>query len=459
MVGHRGQSGVGLSIGSPHGNTHIAKRELGDVESLIREIVDLTVDKGYGVVQTRYPTTGDHRNKKNLQPFKFTIGSEIFYLVFNGNLVNYEALKLEYSDLVSTTDTEILGRKFSEGFISVEGDLKEQIFAGVQHVLETCFGGYSVIIHREKGGLIAFRDAFGTRPLVMAESEAEGFIGFASETQAFPQGVKGLKIKDVNPAEVFFYQEDVGMHHRQFETSATAYDVFELIYLAKELGDYNGVSVMKVKRGFGIKLAEQCRQEFAQSGWKPSIVIPVPNTSLVAGASLFESLHKDYPTLQYGAGAISVNPASQRGLRYFIGATGEEQDRILKEKHFIIESMVIGQDILLVDDSIVRGKTMKHLIERLLALGAKSVVVVIGCPPIIGTDHYGIATPDESELISAQMSNEELREYLGATQLIFLTLENLKEVLKWHYPGKNFHLGYFNKIYHVGTPADYLVTT
>jgi amidophosphoribosyltransferase len=456
QIKHRGQSGAGVTMGSLHGNSYFSLRRLGTVESIVGEIgVNISVMNGYTVCQTRYPTTGDFDREENLQPFSFQIGDEIFSLVFNGNLVNFKALRAKLKkqgyQFITDTDTEVLALIFQIGFLTASSDkIEEQVFAGIKQVYSDCRGGYAVIIQRKNGGIIAFRDQHGIRPLVMAQSE--NFLAFASETQAFPL-VEDLVVSDVNPAEGIFYQEDAGLHRRQFEPKQTAYDSFELVYMASSDAVYNGQPIIKVRRAFGHALGEQWLDESFR--WKPTLLIPIPNTSLVAGAAMYEVLGRKIPGLQYGEGAVRINPASARSVRSFIQATSAEQDQILREKHIVNPHLVAGQDVLLLDDSVVRGKTLAHIIAKVKKAGARSVSVGVFCPEVIGSDYYGIATPRKDELISASKSAEGLREYYGVEEILFLSQPRFHNVLSEFYPNVGFHTGYFDETYVEGTPSDY----
>ncbi len=411
---HRGQEGCGIvSINSKF---HFHKGE-GLVSKVFdrAEIERLRGNKAIGHV--RYSTTGESQ-LLNVQPFVFHSHSESFGLCHNGNIVNAKDLKRELEEKGSifqtTSDSEIIAHLLKRE----SGTFIERL----KKALPKLIGSFAFIFLFEDK-MIAVTDCNGMRPLSLAKLN-DGYI-LSSETCTFSL-VDAKFIRDIKPGEIIEIT-DAGITSDFYTTNKQdKMCAMEYIYFSRPDSYLREASVYKVRQETGRLLAKQ-------STVTGDVVIGIPDSGLAAARGY----------------ALEGNITFEQGLvknkysgRTFIQPTDELRKLGIKLKLTVVDDLVKGKDVIVIDDSIVRGFTMQKIIELLRNAGAKSVHVKIASPEIISPCFYGVDFSTKEELISAKLDNQQLTDFLQADSVDFLTVDNLKQAV-----GKDLCLACFNGQY------------
>jgi amidophosphoribosyltransferase len=423
---HRGQDAAGILTCSER---FYVKHGLG----LVREIFqpdDIRHLKGnFGIGHSRYPTAGGY-NIADVQPL--WIGSPRgIALAHNGNLVNYPELALEITQqkhrhLNSSIDSEVLLHLIGDGldqapYVADDGaDFFERLGDTIKNLFARVQGSYSVVSVIIGKGLVAFRDPHGIRPLVMGErtnSDGSKDYIFASETTMFytlgfePAG-------DVQPGEVVYVNQSGKLFRKVVETKAFRPCVFEYVYFARPDATINQVSVYRSRLHMGQNLAKLWKKRYPDC--LPDVVIPAPFTSNTAALSFAHELG-----VRYSEG-LYKNPFIGRT---FIMPNGEERSRSIRYKLTPQKTEIHGKNVLILDDSIVRGTTSREIVRMVKEFGAKELYFVSSAPPIKYPCFYGIDIPSRAELIAAYDTEEQVREYLGVNKLLYQEIEDLVEAV------------------------------
>src|SRR5205823_889023 len=350
---------------------------------------------------TRYSTTGS-THWANAQPLIQRGRGRTVALGHNGNLVNAAELRDELAAdgiaLGTTSDTEVIG-----ALIANDTSPLEDAVAGAMARLE---GAFSVVaLAHDK--LIGFRDRHGFRPLCLGRSEDGDWVR-ASETCALD--LVGAKLeREIEPGELVLI-DDKGVHARQaVEPSKRALCIFEFFYLARPDSRLEGIEVHGARVRMGERLAEEAPAE-------ADLVLPIPDSGTPAAI---------------GFSRASGIPFSEGLIKNrYVGRTFIQPDQGLREQGVKLKfnplAEVKGKRVVAVDDSIVRGNTTRQIVAMLFEAGAAEVHVRISSPPIISQCYYGIDFAEEDELIAAKRTVEEVREYIGATTLAYLSLDGLQ---------------------------------
>lgn len=403
---HRGQEGAGIV--STDGQAMYAHRDLG----LVADVFDserLTQLSGHAAVgHTRYATFGS-KDWQNLQPFVANFASNSFAIAHNGNLINAVEIReqLEQTGAIfsSTSDTEVIlhliARQTAESLIAKK----------VKAALRQVRGAYSLVV-MSHNRLIAVRDPAGVRPLSLGKIKDAYVV--ASETCAFD--LLGAEfIRDIKPGEVLEITGDGELNSETLESDAahgaerSAFCVFEYVYFARPDSVIDGRNVYMVRKRLGAELAKEHPVE-------ADMVIPVPDSGVPA----------------------AIGYAQQAGLpmemglirNHYVGRTFIEPKQSIRDFGVRIKlnsnkGIFDGKRIIVVDDSIVRGTTCKKLIKMFRRTGAKEVHLRVSSPPTVDSCFYGIDTPSRDELIAAQHSIEEIRDYIDADSLGYLSIEGM----------------------------------
>jgi amidophosphoribosyltransferase len=397
---HRGQEGAGIV--SSDGNyiyKHIGQGLVNDV-FVTPDIIEKL--KGHiAIGHNRYSTTGMNQ-KINVQPILVNIKNGPLALGHNGNLVNSEFLRkmLEEkgSNFQTTTDSEIIVHLIAR---SGGVDLVKQI----QNSLDQVYGAFSLVI-MTKDKLIAVRDNHGFRPLALGKLDNSYII--ASETCAMDL-IGAEYIRDVEPGEIIIIDNN-GMHSEQLLGKRTCnFCVFELIYFSRPDSRIFGENVDKARRKLGKRLAQESHVD-------ADIVISVPDSSntIALGYAHCSGIKFELGLIRnHYIGRTFIQP--QQKIRHFN----------VKLKFNPIEGVFKDRKIIVVEDSIVRGTTLKVLTHLIRKAGAKEVHIRVGSPPIQNPCYYGMDFPDRNELIAASMSLKEIKKYLEVDSLKYLSLEGL----------------------------------
>lgn len=406
---HRGQEACGISVAN-QGKIRNIKAE-GLVLDVYKEIQEPETFMGNSVIgHTRYTTAGD-KKKYNFQPFfaKNEYDQIILSIAHNGNLTNATQLKkeLEAEGVVfkATSDSEVILRL-------IQKNLDLGLRGAIKATMERIEGAYSVVgITRNK--FFAFRDFHGIRPLVLGAIDEKTFVT-ASETAAL-DAVGAQYVRDILPGEIIYTSDsEKGLHsYLVKENCERKLCAFEYIYFARPDTDLEGINVHEVREKSGEKIWEQAPVD-------ADIVIGVPDSGVPAAIGFSK------------ASGIPFRPVLIKNRyigRSFIVPTQEMRERIVNLKLNPIISEIKGKRVVIIDDSIVRGTTSKRLVKILKDAGVKEIHFRSVSPPIIAPCFLGIDTPSKDDLISANMSKEELKSYLDVDSLEFLSMENLKEIL------------------------------
>jgi amidophosphoribosyltransferase len=397
---HRGQESAGIAVSE--GGRLTALRDLGLVTQVFDEQKLHGLRGQVAIGHTRYSTTGSS-GWSNAQPLVQHGRARTIALGHNGNLVNADALREELrsakATLHGTSDSEVIAALIA----NTDAPLDEAV-AGAMRRLD---GAYSVAALSE-GTLIAFRDPHGFRPLVLGRLQDDWVV--ASETCAFDL-VGAELVREVAPGEVVLIDGD-GMRATQAvePSEPGALCIFEFFYLARPDTELAGVEV----HGARVRMGERLAQEAPVDA---DLVLPIPDSGTPAAIGFSRALG-----IPFSEGLIKNR---------YIGRTFIQPDQQMRQQgarlkyHPVAE--VAGKRVVAVDDSIIRGTTTRQIVKMLFDAGAAEVHIRVSSPPVIGQCFYGIDLADPEEMIAAGRTIEEIREYIGATSLAYLSHEGLVE--------------------------------
>ncbi len=412
---HRGQEGAGIAAS----NGEIIVREKG--EGLVAEVFNVEklehLPGMMAIGHVRYATTGAGCIE-NVQPILIRSHTGDFTISHNGNIVNAKELKMQLEAMGSifhtTSDSEIIGHLIQRE----SGDFHEKIMKALPR-LE---GAFSFLI-MTKDVLYVIRDKNGLRPLSMATLE-NGYV-FSSESSAF-EIVGAHYVSSVKPAEVITVSKDGIKSDFYTEHTQDKMCAMEYVYFSRPDSTINGLNVHISRRETGRILAKE-------SPVDADMVIGVPDSSLSAAMG-----YADCSGIPYEIGFVK----SRYVGRTFIKPNQKQRERGVKMKLSAMSDVVGGKRLILVDDSIVRGTTSKHIVQLLKEAGATEVHVRISSPPLISPCFYGVDISEYKELISTKYNPEELAGFLGVDSLAFLSEEGMYEGL-----GKNICMACFTGKY------------
>lgn len=400
---HRGQEGSGIA--SYNGQSILFEKGLGLVNEIFKTDNLERLKGTLSIGHNRYSTVGEC-HLKNVQPIVADINLGQIALSHNGNLVNGYELKRELVEkgaiFTSTADSEVLIH-----LMAIEGGYKHSLIDALINALKRLRGAFSIVL-MTKDKLIGIRDVYGFRPLVLG-SLKNGYI-LASETVALDL-IDAKFIREVSPGEIIVIDKNGIKSIFPFEKQTPKYCVFEYIYFARPDSFIFNNYVYEIRKLFGKKLAEQ-------DSCKADLVIPVPDSGIIAALGYSEA-----SKIPMEMGIIRNHYIG----RTFIEPTSEIRHFGVKLKLNAIKSIIKDKSIVVVDDSIVRGTTSRKIVKMLKNAGAKNIHMRISSPPVLFPCLYGIDTPTRRELIAATHSIDEIRRYLGADTLEYLTLEGLYE--------------------------------
>lgn len=423
---HRGQESAGIACGD--GETLTVHKGMGLVSQVFSEELIQSLKGHIAVAHNRYSTAGGSK-VKHAQPMLATGAGELhkittddprpslydsvslcstpgdraIALVHNGNLPDTTRL-VQYLDAQKVDHTE-----FSDSRMVVEaigacmrsGKILEE---AVREIFPLLVGAFSILIASEEK-LIAIRDHCGIRPLCLAKLNG-GYV-LASETCALhPVGAE--YVRDIEPGEMVVIDE-TGIKSEQLAPPTPKLDIFEFVYFARPDSVLLGRSVYEVRKEFGKQLARE-------NPIKADVVIPVPETAVPAAIGYAQESGIPFEM------ALTKNRYIHRT---FIQPEQHIRDQGVKAKLTPIEEMIVGKRLIVLDDSIVRGTTSKKIIAMLFEAGAKEVHFLSSSPPVRYPDFYGIDTPQQSDLLGAEKTVAEMREFLGATSLAYLSYEGM----------------------------------
>jgi len=423
VLQHRGQDAAGI-ITCDGERLHLRKNN-----GLVRDVFHtrhmLRLFGNMGIGHVRYPTAGCESSAE-AQPFYVNSPYGIS-LAHNGNLTNSNKLKQELfqedlRQINTDSDSEVLLNVFAHE-LQQHGKLKvevDDVFKAVAGVHRRCRGAYAAVAMITGYGVVAFRDPFGIRPLVYGRQETPQGDNFMVASESVALDALGYElIRDVAPGEAVFISLDGKLHTRQCAESPTVMPcIFEYVYLARPDSIIDDVSVHKARLRMGEKLADKILR--VRPDHDIDVVIPIPDTSRTSALQLANNLG-----LKFREGFIKNRYIG----RTFIMPGQQQRKKSVRQKLNAIDLEFRGKNVLLVDDSIVRGTTSSQIIDMAREAGAKKVYFASAAPPVRFPNVYGIDMPISNELIAHGRTEEEVCREIGADWLLYQDLQDLVEAV------------------------------
>ena len=424
VLQHRGQDAAGI-VTCEDERLHLRKDN-----GLVRDVFDnshmLNLGGNMGIGHVRYPTAGCSSSAE-AQPFYVNSPYGIV-LAHNGNLINAEELKRELfrTDLrhINTeSDSEVLLNVFAhelQALNKLQID-EEDIFKAVEGVHRRCSGGYAAVAMVPGYAVIAFRDPNGIRPLCLGRREAaEGDEYMVASESVALHGLGFTRLRDLEPGEAVVLTEDGRLFTRQCaENPVHSPCIFEFVYFARPDSIIDDIFVHKARQRMGKRLAKKIRNEWPNHDI--DVVIPIPDTSRSAALALANALG-----IPYAEGFIKNRYIG----RTFIMPGQQVRKKSVRQKLNAIDLEFRDKNVLLVDDSIVRGTTSRQIVQMARDVGAKKVYFASAAPPVRYPNVYGIDMPAASELVAHGRTEDEVCEYIGADRLIFQDLDALIDAVQ-----------------------------
>ena len=424
---HRGQESAGLAV--TDGTQIELTKNMGLLTEAIRSLPRLPGHMGVGHV--RYSTTGSN-NPRNIQPLVIQFKDEHIAVAHNGNLTNAleirRALEEQGSIFQTSMDSEVIVNLIARSHAAT---MEERIVEACNRIQ----GAFSLVINTNDY-LIGLRDPHGYRPLCLGKTNA-GYV-LASETCAL-DAIKAEFIRDIEAGEMVII-DDSGVRSRMY-APADAIDqkvcVFEYIYFARSDSTIDGQSVYESRLAMGRELARETQYD-------ADLVMAIPDSGTTAALGYARE-----SGIPFAEGLIK----NRYSGRTFIKPNQEERELAVRMKLNPVEEVVKGKRIVLIDDSIVRGTTSGLIVKMLKEAGAKEVYMCVSSPAILYPCHYGIDTSVRKELIAATKSIEEIRAYIKADKLHYLTQEGLDRAIA-DIGGKHMCFACFDGSYAVAVPPE-----
>lgn len=420
VIQHRGQDAAGIATSEEKRLN--SRKQLGLVREVFREHHIQSLTGKIGIAHVRYPTAGG-ASRELAQPMYVNSPYGIS-IVHNGNLVNTDSLCEELAEtdrrhLNTNSDSEVILNIFAHELQQIGGvqPSKEEIFEAVTRMQSRLSGAYSIIIMINNVGLVAVRDPHGIRPLIIGKRD-EDLMGaeymIASESAAI-DALDFKIIDDIAAGETIFISKE-GKMSRSKSQKASKHSpcIFEYVYLARPDSVIDKVSVHKARQRMGTYLGEKILGLYPEH--EIDVVIPIPESSTTSANEVAKKLG-----LPYREGFVKNRYIG----RTFIMPKQEMRRKSVKRKLNPITMEFEGKNVLLVDDSIVRGTTSKQIVEMAREAGAKKVFFASAAPPIRFQNVYGIDMAATTELIAHQKDEGQIAEYIGADWLVYQNLEDL----------------------------------
>jgi amidophosphoribosyltransferase len=424
VLQHRGQDAAGIV--TCQGDKLHLRKDNGLARDVFRTRHMIQLGGNMGVGHVRYPTAGASSSAE-AQPFYVNSPYGIV-LAHNGNLTNAEDLKRDLfvedlRHLNTESDSEILLNVFAHE-LQLQGKLRideQDIFRAVSGVHRRCRGGYAAVAMIPGAGVFGFRDPHGIRPLVYGRRETDAGTEYMIASESVALDTIGFTlIADVAPGEAVFISVDGQIHTRQCAPQPILSPcIFEFVYFARPDSIIDNISVHKARSRMGKKLAAKIKREW--SGHDIDVVIPIPDTSRTAALQLANQLG-----VPYSEGFIKNRYIG----RTFIMPGQTVRKKSVRQKLNAIDLEFRKKNVLLVDDSIVRGTTSQQIIQMARDAGAHRVYFASAAPPVRFPNVYGIDMPAASELIAHGRTEEEVARELGADRLIFQELGDLIDAVQ-----------------------------
>ncbi len=424
VLQHRGQDAAGI-VTCDKGRFFLRKdngltRDVFSAEQMVK------LKGNMGIAHVRYPTAGCSSSAE-AQPF-YVNSPFGLTLAHNGNLTNSDELKQQlYTDdqrhLNTDSDSEILLNIFAHELHKL-GKLRldvNDVFEAVSGVHKRCRGAYAVVIMIAGFGVLAFRDSHGIRPMVYGQRKTESGMDYMVASENVALNVLDFEfIRDIEPGEAVFIEVAGRLHSRQCaEQIDHCPCIFEYVYFARPDSIIDDISVYKARLRMGEKLADKILKEWPDHDI--DVVIPIPDTSRTSAMQLANRIK-----VKFREGFMKNRYIG----RTFIMPGQQKRKKSVKQKLNAIDLEFEGKNVLLVDDSVVRGTTSEQIIQMARDAGARKVYFASAAPPVRYPNVYGIDMPAVEELIAHNRSEEEVGEAIGADKMIYQDLEDLIDAVK-----------------------------
>ena len=452
MLQHRGQDAAGMVVCDSQDRLH-SRKSMGYVRDVFQQRHMSKLIGNYGIGHVRYPTAGG-AGKEFAQPMYVNSPYGIS-IAHNGNLTNSKELATqlfhaEMRHLNTDSDSEVLLNIFAH-----ELGKQREIYPSAEHIFKAvakthrrCDGAYAVLALITGHGILAFRDPHGIRPLCYGHRVVNGTTETMIASESVALDTAGYKLeRDIKPGEAIFIDIDGKVHTRLCaETNSFNPCIFEYVYLARPDATIDKISVHKSRLRMGEYLANKIMEQRPEHDI--DVVIPIPDSSTTSALQLASTLG-----IKYREGFVKNRYIG----RTFIMPYQEERKKSVRRKLNILDLEFRDKNVLLVDDSIVRGTTSKKIIEMAKESGAKKVYFASAAPAIKYQNLYGIDMPATKELIASNRTHEQVAQEIGADWLIYQSLEDLIETVQYGNPDiKEFETSIFTGEYITPLGDNYL---
>lgn len=447
MLQHRGQDAGGIV--TAHHNTFHMHKGRGLIRDVFRTRNMRSLQGNIGIAHVRYPTAGSVNSSAEAQPFYVNSPFGVV-LAHNGNLtnaaqLNQELFRADLRHVNTNSDSEVLLNVLAHELQISANNYQldpNTIFSAVTQVHKRCRGAYSVVAMIAGYGLLAFRDPYGIRPLAFGSMETEEGTQYLVTSESVALDTLGFKlIRDIAPGEAIFIDEDSNFYNQQCASNPSLNPcIFEYVYLARPDSVIDGVSVYETRLNMGESLADKITRTLPDLDI--DVVIPIPDSSRPSALQL--------------ANRLGVNFREGFVKNRYIGRTfimpGQQQRRkSVRQKLNAMSVEFKDKNVLLVDDSIVRGTTSREIVQMAREAGARKIYFASAAPPIRYPNVYGIDMPTRQELIATDRDEEEICREIGADKLIFQDLDALKQSVSKLNPAiLNFETSCFDGKYITG---------
>jgi len=419
VLQHRGQDAAGIVTAS-EGELNVRKGS-GLVRDVFQQHDMLELKGDIGIGHVRYPTAGCD-SASEAQPFYVNAPYGIC-LAHNGNLTNAAELaevltREDRRHLNTTSDSEVLLNVFASELqrVATPRVTPADVFAALNALYRRCRGGYAVVAMIIGHGVLGFRDPHGIRPLVLGRRDSARGTEWMLASESVALDILAFRrVRDVGPGEAVFIDEQGRLHSQQCVASTRHTPcIFEYVYFARPDSIMDNISVYRARMRMGDRLAEKILRE--RPDHDIDVVIPIPDTSRTSALQVAQRLG-----LKYREGFTKNRYIG----RTFIMPGQDMREKSVRRKLNAIDLEFRGKNVLLVDDSIVRGTTSAQIIELAREAGARKVYFASAAPPVRFPNVYGIDMPAASELIASGRNAQEIEQFIGADWLIYQDLEDL----------------------------------
>ena len=428
LLQHRGQDAAGIV--TQQAQKFFMHKAKGMVRDVFRTRNMRALPGNLGLGQVRYPTAGNAYSEEEAQPFYVNAPFGLV-LAHNGNLTNAQTLKTQlfttdHRHINTDSDSEVLLNVLAHELERSTRGLPlrpEDVFTAVRHVHRRVQGSYAVVALIAGHGLLAFRDPYGIRPLCLGRS-SDGTAMVASESVAL-EGTGHVFERNLAPGEAVFIDLQGQLHAQQCAEAPSLHPcIFEFVYLARPDSVLDGISVYQARLNLGETLAQRVISTVPPD--EIDVIIPIPESSRPSAMQLAQLLG-----LPYREGFVKNRYVG----RTFIMPGQEVRKKSVRQKLNAIVSEFSGRNVLLVDDSIVRGTTSREIVQMARDAGARKVYLASAAPPVRFPNVYGIDMPTQDELVAHNRTAEQVRHIIGCDALIYQDVQGMKSaVMRAHQP-------------------------